>query len=84
VEDHDPRGGRVKSLRLVPACAGTLFAVAIIFPAPALAYLDGGSGSLLFQWLIAGAVAAGFAIRMSWRHITGLFAARRTKNAEDA
>lgn len=74
----------MKSLRLVPACATTLFAVAVAFPTPALAYLDGGSGSLVFQWIIAGAVAAGFAIRMSWRHITSLLAGRRAKNTEDA
>jgi hypothetical protein len=37
------------------------------------AYLDPGSGSFLIQLLIAGALGAALAIRMSWGRIKGIF-----------
>jgi hypothetical protein len=37
------------------------------------AYLDPGSGSFLIQLLIAGALGAALAIRMSWSRIKGIF-----------
>lgn len=41
---------------------------------PAHAYLDPGSGSFIYQILIASVLGAGFAIRMYWRKLKGLFA----------
>jgi hypothetical protein len=38
-----------------------------------LAYLDPGSGSFLIQLVIAGALGAALAIRMSWNRIKGIF-----------
>lgn len=37
------------------------------------AYLDPGSGSYLIQLLIAGALGAALAVRMSWDRIKGFF-----------
>jgi hypothetical protein len=37
------------------------------------AYLDPGSGSFLIQLLIAGALGAALAIRLSWGRIKGFF-----------
>jgi hypothetical protein len=37
------------------------------------AYLDPGSGSFLIQLVIAGALGAALAIRMSWKRIKGMF-----------
>ena len=37
------------------------------------AYLDPGSGSFLIQLLIAGALGAALAIRLSWGRIKGIF-----------
>ena len=42
-------------------------------PVTGLAYLDPGSGSFLIQLLIAGALGAALAIRMSWGRIKGMF-----------
>ena len=36
---------------------------------PAFAYLDGGSASLIFQFLAAGALAGLFSIKLFWRRI---------------
>jgi TRAP-type C4-dicarboxylate transport system permease small subunit len=36
-------------------------------------YLDPGSGSMLFQMLLAGIVGALFAVRIFWRKIKGIF-----------
>ena len=44
-------------------------------------YLDAGTGSLLFQWIIAGLVGASFAIKMSWRRISDW---RHGKGDEDS
>lgn len=38
-----------------------------------LLYLDPGSGSVIFQLLIAGLLGAGFVIRLYWKKITGIF-----------
>ncbi len=38
-------------------------------PQVALAYIDPGSGSFLFQSLLAIVVGAGFAIKLSWQSI---------------
>lgn len=35
-----------------------------------VAYLDGGSGSLLFQMLIASALTAVYAIKTQWHNLT--------------
>ena len=45
----------------------------VIFPVEILAYIDPGTGSYLFQILIAGIVAAGFTIRLFWRKILRFF-----------
>jgi hypothetical protein len=40
---------------------------------PIFMYLDPGTGSLVFQWIVAGLVAGAFTIRMSWRRIVAKF-----------
>jgi hypothetical protein len=47
--------------------------------APAHAYIDGGSATVMFQALVAGAAAAGLSLRLSWRKLTGR--TRRSANA---
>jgi hypothetical protein len=42
-------------------------------PAPAEAYLDPGTGSYVFQMLVATAVSLGFILKAYWRRIVGLF-----------
>jgi hypothetical protein len=37
-----------------------------------LAYLDPGTGSFLFQMLIAGMLSAMFMVRHSWQHLKGM------------
>lgn len=34
-----------------------------------IAYLDGGSGSLIFQMVVAGCLTAGFAIKTRWQSL---------------
>lgn len=47
-----------------------------------LAYLDAGTGSIIFQWVVAGLLGAAFAIRMSWRRITAMLS--RKSEADDS
>ena len=44
---------------------------------PAHAYLDPGSGSILFQAIVGGAMAVGLGIKLFWRRIVALFTRRR-------
>lgn len=41
------------------------------FATPAHAYIDGGSATVLFQALLAGAATAGLSLRLGWRRLTG-------------
>ena len=56
----------------------------VAFPPPAYAYLDPGTGSYIFQLLIAGAVGLAFVIKVFWGRITGFFGKLFSKNAEQA
>ena len=54
-----------------------------MFRAPVVfAYLDAGTGSLLIQWIIAGAVGAAFALRLGWGRITSMFG-RKQDSSDD-
>lgn len=48
--------------------------VPAIFPAQAFAYLDPGTGSYIFQMVVAGLLGAAFAVKMSWVRIKGFLA----------
>jgi hypothetical protein len=45
----------------------------VIFTPPAHAYLDPGTGSYIFQLLIAGVVGLAFVIKVFWGRIKGFF-----------
>ncbi|HVM19370.1 MAG TPA: hypothetical protein VM307_05375 [Egibacteraceae bacterium] len=44
--------------------------------APAAAYIDPGSGSLIFQVVVGAAMAVSLAVKVFWRRITGFFSRR--------
>ena len=48
----------------------------------AYAYIDPGTGSIIFQALIAGVIAAGGAISLYWSKIKSFFS-RKKKNDKD-
>ncbi len=45
---------------------------------PVCSYLDPGSGSMLFQFLISGLVTSVFALKLYWNNLRSIFR-RRTK-----
>ncbi len=45
----------------------------LIFPCPAYAYLDPGTGSYMLQLLIAGLLGAAFAVKLFWKNIAAFF-----------
>ena len=58
------------------ASIGTLAALTLAFllqPDPALAYLDPGTGSFLFQAITAGVITGLFILRTSWQRIRERF-----------
>jgi len=50
-----------------------LVVFSLVFPSTSYAYLDPGSGSFLLQMIIAGLIAASFAIKTFWRNIKNFF-----------
>lgn len=58
--------------RTVPIGAAVL-GIALLFPRDAFAYLDPGSGSLIFQTIVAAAAGVAYGVRVYWGRITGWF-----------
>lgn len=54
--------------------------LSVIVISPAGAYLDPGSGSLVFQVVVGALMAVSLAIRLFWRRIVSLF---RRKESRD-
>ena len=59
----------------------------LIFADVACAYLDPGTGSYLFQMLLAGLVGAAVTVRLFWQHIklffSRIFSRRRNTKDDD-
>ena len=51
--------------------------LALLVAAPAAAYLDPASGSMMLQLLLAGAAGAAVALKLVWGRLLGLFGVRR-------
>ncbi|MEM7234697.1 MAG: hypothetical protein AAF517_21135 [Planctomycetota bacterium] len=50
------------------------FGLTLLFPAPAYAYLDPGTGSMILQAIVAGILGGLMAIKLFWRRIFAFFA----------
>lgn len=57
--------------------------VLILAAAPAQAYLDPGTGSMLLQVILGGVAAVGVAIKMFWHRIVGVFRPRSKIDSGD-
>lgn len=54
-------------------CTKSLVLVVVLFTwVPALAYVDPGTGSYVFQLVLAGSMAAVFALKTYWRKLRDL------------
>jgi hypothetical protein len=49
----------------------------------AYAYLDPGTGSMILQAVVAGALGSAFAIKMFWQRIVGFFKGRMNRSADE-
>jgi hypothetical protein len=67
------RTRRARFLYVMALGAGFWLALA----PPAHAYIDPGTGSYVFQILIAAVVGAAFSIKLFWRRIKGFFTGKR-------
>ncbi len=62
---------------LSPAVSTALLLAPVVgFAAPAAAYIDGGSGSLLLQLLLGGVAGLGVIVRLYWSRVTERFGRR--------
>jgi hypothetical protein len=67
------RVGEEQVIRRGLVRAGLLAVVLIAsLAAPASAYIDGGSTTILFQTLVAGTAAAGLSARLAWNRLRSL------------
>jgi len=53
-----------------------------LFASDAHAYLDPGTGSMIIQMLIAGAIGALVVIKAYWSRIVGFFSRKKSDDAE--
>lgn len=51
--------------------------------APAHAYLDPGTGSVLFQVLVGGVAAVGVIVKLFWHNLSAPFRRRRSTHSDD-
>ena len=51
--------------------------LSLLFIGPANAYIDPGSGSIIFQAVVGGAMALGLGIKIFWQRIAALFSRKR-------
>lgn len=58
------------------------FLITILFSHTVFAYIDPGTGSIIFQAIAAAALGIGFAFKMSYRRIKGLFKRDKTEDEE--
>ena len=65
--------------RLLTTFSFVLLLHAIVAP-PAHAYLDPGTGSYIFQLLLAGIVGLAFVVKVFWGRIKGFFAGLFSKD----
>lgn len=69
--------------RVLVACVFAALLLTIFAP-PAHAYLDPGTGSYIFQLLLAGIVGLAFVVKLFWGRIKGFFAKLFSKNQAQA
>jgi hypothetical protein len=67
--------------KIVTVCL-LLFLMNILFPLPAHAYLDPGTGSYVFQLLIAALLGLAFLLKVFWGRIRDFFAILLSKDGE--
>jgi hypothetical protein len=73
----DGAGGRLEvgRMRASVVVLSTAVLLALLAP-PAQAYLDPGTGSYVFQMVVAALVSVGFLVRAYWHRLRSLFARR--------
>lgn len=73
----------MKFKKLTPFEIALLTLGLLIFPRSAHAYLDPGTGSYIFQILIAGLLGAAFAVKVFWARIKSFLAGVFSKQKKD-
>jgi len=73
----------MKKLSRIIYVAGFLGVHHLLSPQTAHAYFDPGTGSYLFQILIAGLLGGAFALKIFWKRIWLLFGHRFSKKGHD-
>ena len=68
--------------RLAPLALVAVLVLTLL-PAPALAYIDPGTGSFLIQGIIAAVIGAGLAVKMFWHRIKSVFTGKSTAEDDD-
>jgi hypothetical protein len=72
MSDHSRRFAQM--IKSAPLAALVLILVLLAYcTGPALAYLDLGSGSFIFQMIVAGLLSAGFFLKVYWKKVTRFF-----------
>jgi hypothetical protein len=76
-------GGKVFLKRVLAICFFVTF-LYFVFPSFAHAYLDPGTGSYIFQLIMAGIVGLLFALKIYWKRIKSFFTGLFSRDSEAA
>jgi hypothetical protein len=79
----DPqRGGPMKQIKFAGRSFLLLAALCLVFPFYSYGYIDPGTGSYVFQIIVAALVAVSFAVKVYWLKIKGFIAGLISKKGK--
>jgi len=73
---------KIRALKLFFFLGFVLISFCFLLPVSVHAYLDPGTGSYIFQLLIAGLIGAAFAAKMYWKKIKNFMASTFSKKRQ--
>lgn len=71
------------NVKRLPVFCFLMLLLYLAFPPPAYAYLDPGTGSYIFQLLIAGLAGSLFLVKIYWKRIAAFFTKKEIDENRD-
>jgi type VI protein secretion system component VasK len=69
-------------MSFMTSLALVLLIAAVLFPAPAHAYVDPGTGSMVLQGIIAAVLGLGLTLKLTWRRIRRRLTGKSSRDNE--
>ncbi len=79
----NPTSARKTGIRLALRIFMGIILVMCLLPAPAMAYIDPGTGSFILQGILAAIVGVGVILKIYWRRLMTFFGRSSTADDDD-